>query len=75
MQTLAKLSGSSSPMASSFASLLQCTLDRVPGTFKLLDESVDIVVLVNGRVLLMLVCQGMPFSHQRGCSRKQYWIV
>jgi hypothetical protein len=48
-------------MVSSSANLLLCTLDRVPETSKLLDESVDIVVLVNGRVLLMLVCQGMPF--------------
>ena len=64
MQTPAKLSESSSPMASSSGSLSPCTLDRVPETFKLLDESVDIVVLVNGRVLLMLVCQGMPFPHQ-----------
>jgi hypothetical protein len=69
MQTPAKLSGSWSPMALSSASLSQCTLGRVPGSFKLLDELVDIVVLVNGRVLLMLVCQGMPFLHQRTAIR------
>ena len=71
MQTPAKLSGSSSLMVSSSASLLLCTLDRVPETSKLLDESVDIVVLVNGRVLLMLVCQGMPF-HIRGIATRDY---
>jgi hypothetical protein len=65
MQTPAKLSGSSSPMASSSASLSPCTLDRVPETFKLPDELVDIVVLVNGRVLPMLACQGTPCPHER----------
>lgn len=51
-------------MASLSASLSPCTPDRVPETYKLLDELVDIVVLVNGRVPLMLACPGMPFSYQ-----------
>jgi hypothetical protein len=59
MPTPAKPSESSLQMASSSASLSQCTLDPAPVSSLLHEELVDTVVSVRGRARLMLVCQGM----------------
>lgn len=69
MPTPAKLSESLLPMVSLSESQLLCILGLGPANSRLLDESVDIVVLVRGRVLQMLVCQGM-LSVQRRTSNE-----